>query len=82
MGKRKEKMAEKWRGMSIKERCLMVERAICVEYELPEVPNEFSEMWDCLEEASKVEKCKLLTIKAGIMARGGGSWPSTAARSP
>lgn len=79
---RKGKMAEKLRGMSIKERCLLVERAIYVEDELQEVPLEFHDMWDYMEEISEVEKCKILAKKAGKQAQGGGGWPSIAARLP
>lgn len=48
VGNNKTKMVEKWRGMSIQERCLMVEQAIYAEEELTKVPREFKEMWDCL----------------------------------
>ncbi|KAM1296499.1 hypothetical protein ACFX1Q_024303 [Malus domestica] len=57
---RKGKMAEKLRGMNIKERCLMVDRVIYVEDEFHEVPLEIQDMWEYLEVVSEEEKRSLL----------------------
>ncbi|KAM2080243.1 hypothetical protein ACFX1T_034027 [Malus domestica] len=65
-------MAKQLRGMSIKERCLMVERVIYVDDEVQEIPLEFSDMWDYLGEVSEAEKKKLLAKRASKQAWGGG----------
>ncbi|KAB2615935.1 hypothetical protein D8674_022523 [Pyrus ussuriensis x Pyrus communis] len=68
--------------MSIKESCLMMERAIYAKGEFQDVPSESHEMWELLDEVSDADKGKLLAKKLGKMARGGGGWPSTAASLP
>lgn len=47
---KKVRMAEKMKAMSIKERCLMVEQAIYADEDLQEVPLEYREMWDYMED--------------------------------
>ncbi|KAB2602056.1 hypothetical protein D8674_003061 [Pyrus ussuriensis x Pyrus communis] len=66
--------------MTIRERCLMMERAIYVE-ELQEVPIEYKDMWDYMEEIDAGDKNTLMARNVGSSSRGSGSWPSTAARS-
>lgn len=63
VGTSKAKMVEKWCSMSIQERCLMVERNFYVNEEVPEVPSEFKDLVDCLEEEAEVEKCQTLDKK-------------------
>ncbi|CAN6585738.1 unnamed protein product [Malus baccata var. baccata] len=79
---RKKTMAKKLREMSAQEKCLMVERAIYAEDELQEVLIEYQDKWEFMEEVFEAEKIALMARKTGKMARGGGGWPSTAARSP
>ncbi|KAM1182921.1 hypothetical protein ACFX19_001357 [Malus domestica] len=43
---------------------------------------EASDLWDHVEAASGENGSRGLTVCAGNLARGGGGWPSTAARSP
>ncbi|KAB2600030.1 hypothetical protein D8674_010301 [Pyrus ussuriensis x Pyrus communis] len=75
-------MTSKLRGISIKEKCLMVERAIYTEKELQDVPIEYQDMWEYMEEVFEVEKNEIMARKSGRMARCGGDWPIIAARSP
>ncbi|KAB2620501.1 hypothetical protein D8674_040344 [Pyrus ussuriensis x Pyrus communis] len=79
---RKERAAERFRTMTIRERCLKMEMAIYAEEELQEVPIEYQDMWDYMEEISAGEKNALMAKKVGSSSRGGGSWPSIATRSP
>ncbi|KAM2449068.1 hypothetical protein PS1_019202 [Malus domestica] len=48
----KKRAAERLRQMSIREICLMVERAIYAEEEFEELPVEYQVMWEYLEEVS------------------------------
>lgn len=76
---RKEKAAKKLRKMSIRERCLMMERTVYAEEELHEVSIEYQDMWDYMERISAGRKQALLARNAGSPSQGGGSWPSTVA---
>lgn len=64
--------------MSIKERCLMMERAIYAEEELQEVLVEYQDMWDYMEEVYELERKTLLVKREGKSSQGDGGWPSTA----
>lgn len=50
---RKERTTEKLRKMSIRERCLMMERAIYAEEELQEIPIEYHDLWDYTEDITE-----------------------------
>ncbi|KAM1513183.1 hypothetical protein ACFX1Z_024642 [Malus domestica] len=75
-------MTKKLKAMSIKERSLIVECVIHANETLQEIPLEFHEIWEYLDETSKDGRSELIGKQAGNLARGGGGWPSTAARSP
>lgn len=75
---RKRKMAEQMKKMSVKERCLMVERVIYAEEDFMELPVEYQVMWEFLEEAAEPERQTLLARRAGSSSKCGGGWPSTA----
>ncbi|KAM0998813.1 hypothetical protein FF1_005593 [Malus domestica] len=66
----------------LRERCLMVERTLQAEEDLQEVPVEYQEMWDYMEEVSERERRAMTARRTGNSSQGGGGWPSTAARSP
>lgn len=51
--------------MSIKERCMMMEKAIYVEEELQEVSIEYQDMWNYMDEVSKTERKALMARRAG-----------------
>ncbi|KAM1217073.1 hypothetical protein TB2_013093 [Malus domestica] len=70
------------KAISIKERSLILERVIYADEDLQEVPLEYRERWEYLEEASEAKRSALHGKQAGSLGRGGGGWPSTAARSP
>ncbi|KAM1984999.1 hypothetical protein ACFX16_013206 [Malus domestica] len=75
-------MTRKWWGMSIKERCLMLEKALSAEDELIELSKEYQDMWDVLEDESMAERAKLLERQRGKNIPRGSSWPQSAARLP
>ncbi|KAM1106474.1 hypothetical protein ACFX13_003396 [Malus domestica] len=79
---RKQRMADRLRSISIKERCLMMERALLVEKELEEIPEEFFEMWEYMEEVSEAERTDLMARKRRKTPQGSGNWPDTAVRLP
>ena len=60
----------------------MVERDIYAIEESQEVPIEYQDMQEYMEEVSKAENNAILATKAVKVARGYGCWPSTASRSP
>lgn len=62
---RKGKAAERLQRMSIKERCMMMEKAIYVEEELQEVSIEYQDMWNYMDEVSKTERKALMARRAG-----------------
>lgn len=66
---RKGKAAEKMRKMSIKERCLMMEKTIYIEEELQEILIEYQDMWDYIDEASELEKRVILARRVGNLSR-------------
>ncbi|KAM1406714.1 hypothetical protein ACFXTH_001361 [Malus domestica] len=74
------RMAEKVKAMSIKDRSLIIESVINAKETLQEIPLEFYEIWEYLMETSKDGRGELNGEPAGNGARGGGGWPSTAAR--
>ncbi|KAM1882505.1 hypothetical protein ACFX13_003987 [Malus domestica] len=74
--------ADFWRRMSIKETCLVVERAFLEEDERREGQCEACDRTTFLEDVTEIDQDTSLVHKAGKMARGGGGWPSTAARQP
>lgn len=49
--------------MSIRERCLMVEKAIYAEEECKELPVKYQDMWEYLKEVSEYERASLLARK-------------------
>ncbi|RXH70527.1 hypothetical protein DVH24_013273 [Malus domestica] len=61
---RKERAAKRLQKMSIREICLMMERAIYAEEELQEVSVEYHDMWDYMDEVSKPERKSLLAKRA------------------
>lgn len=65
-------MAKKLREMSVKERCSMMVRVIYAEDELQEVPIEYQDMWEYMDEVSEAERSTFVARKAGKMAWGGG----------
>ncbi|KAB2632382.1 hypothetical protein D8674_028629 [Pyrus ussuriensis x Pyrus communis] len=67
--------------MSVRKRCLMIERAIYAEEELQEIPVEYQDMWDYMEAITEEEKKAMSITKEGSSSQGGGSWPSTVVRS-
>ncbi|KAM1358860.1 hypothetical protein ACFX15_045074 [Malus domestica] len=75
------RMAEKLKAMSTKERSQIIESVIYAKETLQELPLEYIEIWEYLEETSKDGRGELNGEPAGNGARGGGGWPSTAARS-
>ncbi|KAM1067859.1 hypothetical protein ACFX1Q_023920 [Malus domestica] len=79
---RKKRVADKLRRMSIKERCLMMEKALYAEEESEETPEEYKEMWEFMENISKTAKRNLQERSEGSSSQGGGSWPNITARSP
>lgn len=76
------KAAEKLSKLSTKERCLMMERAISAEEELKEISVEYQDLWEYLEDRSAKGKKSMKAKETGSQSRGGGGWPSIAARSP
>ncbi|KAM1104479.1 hypothetical protein ACFX2J_012841 [Malus domestica] len=68
--------------MSIKERCLMMEKALSAEDELIELSKEYQDMWDVLEDESMAERAKLLERQRGKNIPRGSSWPQSATRLP
>lgn len=72
---RKEKVAERLKKMTTRERCLIMEMEIYAKEELQEVPVEYQDMCDYMEEISAGKKNALLAKKAGNSSRGGGGWP-------
>lgn len=62
---RKKRMAQRLRGMNIKERCKMVERAIYAEDEFKDLPEEYQDAWQLLEAESEPERIALLARKEG-----------------
>ena len=80
--KRKQRAAEKLGKMTIRERCSMMVRALDVEEDSQEIPIEFQDMWEYMELISAKEKDAMMAKITGASSRGGGGWPSTAARSP
>lgn len=71
-----------WRGMCIKERWLMMERALSAVDELVELLGEYQELWDILEHESMVEGEMLLERLRGKYIPRGNDWPQSTARSP
>ncbi|KAM0979120.1 hypothetical protein ACFX2C_015019 [Malus domestica] len=47
-----------------------------------EVPIEYQDKWEFMEEVLEAKRIALIARKICKTARGGGGWPSTAARSP
>lgn len=68
--------------MTLRERCLEVERAIYAEDELHEVPLAYQDLWEYLEEISEIEKKEMIVKREGGSSQGGDGWPSTAAGTP
>lgn len=60
----------------------MMERAIYAEEELQEVPIEYQDMWEFLDEVLEPERVKLMARRAGKSSRDGGGWPLTVASPP
>ena len=69
---RKGSFTEKWRTMTIKERCAMMEKAILAEEEMSEIPVEFQDMWEHIEELAMRERKKTSERKQENSSTGGG----------
>ncbi|KAM2792036.1 hypothetical protein PS2_003746 [Malus domestica] len=75
-------MGETWQGLNVQERCLMIQRAVYAEVEPHEGSNLSTRVLAHVKAELVDEQHPSATQEAGIVARGGGGWPSTAARLP
>ncbi|KAM2695843.1 hypothetical protein EV1_040295 [Malus domestica] len=75
-------MAENWMGQMLPERCLMIERAVYMEGETMEGSNGRQCLGVDREEGCVDDNEQDKQSELSFQARGGGGWPSTAARLP
>ncbi|KAM2653980.1 hypothetical protein EV2_025543 [Malus domestica] len=75
-------MGETWQGLNVQERCLMIQRAVYAEVEPHEGSSMNTRVLAHVEAELVDEQHPSAAQEAGIVARGGGGWPSTAARLP
>ncbi|KAM1645106.1 hypothetical protein COP1_006545 [Malus domestica] len=75
-------MGENWQGLTVQERCLMIQRAVYAEVEPSEGSSRSNRVMAHVETKLVDEQHPSVTQEAGIVARGGGGWPLTAARLP
>ncbi|KAM2407270.1 hypothetical protein ACFX1X_026478 [Malus domestica] len=68
-------------GSSIPEQSLMIEHTVAAEEENRDVPIVVQNLWECVVGVSETDRDNLMK-RTGDVARGGGGWPTTAARSP
>ncbi|KAM1105959.1 hypothetical protein ACFX13_002919 [Malus domestica] len=68
-------------GSSIPEHSLMIKHTIVSEEENRNVLIVVQNLWECFVGVSKTDRNNLMK-RTGNVARGGGGWPTTAARSP
>ncbi|KAM0988230.1 hypothetical protein ACFX2J_012201 [Malus domestica] len=77
----KGKMTDYLGGSSIPERSLMLEHTMVADEENWDVPIVVQNLWEYVVGVSKTERNNLMR-RTGDVARGGGGWPTTVARSP
>ena len=70
------------RDMNVQERYFEIANALAADDELLEVPLEYKELWENLEEFAEMKKKAMLRKGKGVSSQGGGSCPSIAAREP
>ncbi|KAM1744092.1 hypothetical protein ACFX11_011022 [Malus domestica] len=68
-------------GSSIPEQSQMIEHSVAAEEENRDVPVVIQNLWECVVGVSETGRDNLMK-RTGDEARGGGGWPTTAARSP
>ncbi|KAM1165224.1 hypothetical protein PS2_024430 [Malus domestica] len=75
-------MGANWQGLNVQEQCVMIQRAVYAEVEPSEGSSRSTRMLTHVEAKLVDEQQSSETHEAGNVARGGGGWPSTAARLP